>query len=111
MEKPTHTRAPEVWKFCRRALADAAAVVRAVALVAAHRGPRVIVASALAGVTDLLLQGARAALTGASPDAAHFAALFLRQHREIVKALLPPGKVRSDRLADVDAAAREYHQL
>jgi aspartokinase len=54
----------EIWKFGGASLADAAAIERAAALVAAHGGPLVVVASALAGVTDLLLNGAALASTG-----------------------------------------------
>ena len=52
----------EVWKFGGASLADAAAIQRAAKLIAAHDGPLVVVASALAGITDLLISGAR------SPD-------------------------------------------
>ena len=48
----------EVWKFGGASLADVAAIERAVALIARHHGPLVVVASALGGVTDLLLEGA-----------------------------------------------------
>ena len=48
----------EIWKFGGASLADAAGLRRAAALIAAHGGPLVVVASALAGVTDLLLEGA-----------------------------------------------------
>ena len=41
----------EVWKFGGAALADGAAIRRAVALVAAHEGPLVVVVSAFAGST------------------------------------------------------------
>jgi len=49
--KPRRPRL-EVWKFGGASLADAAAVRHAVSLVRAHRGPLVVVVSALAGVTD-----------------------------------------------------------
>ena len=54
----------EVWKFGGASLADAAAIERAAALIAGHPGPLVIVASALGGVTDLLLDGAAHAASG-----------------------------------------------
>ena len=48
------SRAPlEVWKFGGASLADAKAVDHAAALIAGHPGPLVVVASALAGITDL----------------------------------------------------------
>ena len=54
----------EVWKFGGASLADAAAIRKAASLVAGHKGPLVVVASALAGVTDLLLEGAHGAASG-----------------------------------------------
>ena len=54
----------QVWKFGGASLADAAAVRHAVGLIRAHKGPLVVVASALAGVTDLLLDGARRSVEG-----------------------------------------------
>jgi aspartokinase/homoserine dehydrogenase 1 len=101
----------EVWKFGGASLADAAAIERAVALIASHDGPLVIVASALAGITDLLLTGAQRAVDGAPTEAAAQASTFLQRHRTAVKALLPPGKKRRNLLARVDEAAREYRDL
>ena len=104
-------RTPEVWKFGGASLADAGAIQRAVALIAGERGPLVVVVSALAGVTDLLLEGARAAARGGRSDAARTAAEFLRRHRAAVRALLPAGAARRQLLARLDAAAREYRDL
>jgi len=71
----------EVWKFGGASLADAEAVRHAVSLIRAHRGPLVVVVSALAGVTDSLLEGARRSLAGDTAAAAVTAASFLRRHR------------------------------
>jgi aspartokinase/homoserine dehydrogenase 1 len=101
----------EIWKFGGASLADAAAIQRAAALIAAHPGPLVIVASALGGVTDLLLSGASLACGGRAEEAGRVAAVFLRRHREVAKALLPEGPARRALLARIDAAAREYRDL
>jgi aspartokinase/homoserine dehydrogenase 1 len=101
----------EVWKFGGASLADAAAIEKAAALIATHRGPLVVVASALAGVTDLLLDGAHKSAQGGKADAARVAAEFLRRHREVVRTLLPAGRPRRALLATVDGAAREYRDL
>ena len=101
----------QVWKFGGASLADAAAIERAAALIAAHDGPLVIVASALAGITDLLIGGAQHAAADASTRAAGQASALLQRHRQAVKALLPPGKRRRALLARVDEAAREYRDL
>jgi bifunctional aspartokinase / homoserine dehydrogenase 1 len=101
----------EVWKFGGASLADAAAIQKAVALIAGHSGRLLVVASALAGVTDLLLGGAAAATEGRSADAGRAAAELLRKHRDVVKALIPTGPSRRRLLAMIDGAAREYREL
>jgi aspartokinase len=72
-------RGLEVWKFGGASLADVSAIEKAVDLIARHKGPVVIVASALGGITDLLLDGAAAATSGRGPAAARAAAVFLRR--------------------------------
>ena len=87
-------RSLQVWKFGGASLADAAAIERAAGLIAAHDGPLVVVASAMGGVTDLLLSGADAAVRGQTKDIARAAATFLTRHRQVARALLPPGPAR-----------------
>ena len=89
----------EVWKFGGAALADARAIHKAVERIAEHDGPLVVVASALAGVTDLLL--------AAAPDAAD---TFERKHRQAARALLT-GTALQRYLDAVDASAREYDDV
>ncbi len=107
----TKRRTLEVWKFGGASLADAGAIRRAAALIAAHRGPLVVVASALGGITDLLLAGAQGALAENDADPARPASVFLRRHREAAKELVPAGAARRALLATIDAAAREYRDL
>ncbi len=106
-----HLSPLEVWKFGGASLADAHAVERAAGLIAAHRGPLVVVASAFGGVTDLLLDGARAATAGKRDEAARAAATFLRRHREVVHSMAARGAPRRALLAAIDSAAREYREL
>jgi bifunctional aspartokinase / homoserine dehydrogenase 1 len=101
----------EVWKFGGASLAAAGEIQKAAALIARHNGPLVVVVSALAGVTDLLLEGARHAIEGRAEDSSRAAATFLRKHREAVRAVVPPGKSRRALLATIDSAAREYRDL
>lgn len=108
---PTKARALEVWKFGGASLADADAIERASTLIADHDGPLVVVASALGGITDLLIDGAERASRGASNEAAARASAFLQRHRQAVKALLPPGRKRRALLSRIDDAAREYRDL
>ena len=77
----------EVWKFGGAALADADGVRNAVKLIREHRGPLVVVVSALSGVTDSLLDGARDARAGDTKAAAAASAAFLRRHRDIAQTL------------------------
>jgi bifunctional aspartokinase / homoserine dehydrogenase 1 len=101
----------EVWKFGGASLASAEQIEKAAALIAKHTGPLVIVPSALAGITDLLLDGARRALGGRRDEIARLSATFLRRHRDVVRALLPGGAPRRKLLATIDIAAREYREL
>src|SRR5512141_1153250 len=101
----------EVWKFGGASLADAAAVRHAVALIRAHRGPLVVVVSALAGVTDLLLDGARRSAAGEPEAASAAAATFLRRHRDLAHALVPPGPAQRRLLASSEEQAREYREI
>jgi aspartokinase/homoserine dehydrogenase 1 len=101
----------QVWKFGGASLADAAAVRHAVRLIDAHPGPLVIVASALAGVTDQLLDGARRSVAGEPAAASQVAATFLRRHRDLAHALVSRPSARKGVLVALDAAAREYREI
>ena len=90
----------EVWKFGGASLADGRAIQKAAGQIAAHRGPLVVVASALAGVTDLLLQG--------TPQAA---LAFQRKHRQAARAVLGPGAQLRALTRDIDTMTREYEDL
>lgn len=107
----TSPAALEIWKFGGASVVDAAAVRNAVELIRRHPGPVVVVVSALGGVTDALLEGARRSAGGDFTAAAAVAASFLRRHRDIAMALVPPGKVRQALLASADRQAREYKEI
>ena len=108
----THTpRQLEVWKFGGASLADAEAIRRAASIIGSHGGPLVVVASALGGITDLLLGGAHRAAAKSGDDPAALASVFLRRHRQAAKDLVPGGPARRALLATIDAAAREYRDL
>src|SRR5687767_10200437 len=89
----------EVWKFGGAALADARAIQKAAERIAEHQGPLVVVASALSGVTDLLL--------AAGPDAAE---TFKRKHQAAARSLLS-GPALQRYLDDLEASAREYDDV
>ena len=102
----------EVWKFGGASVADAAAVRHAVALVQAHRGPLVVVVSALAGVTDALLDGSRRAVAGDPAAATAVAATFRRApSRAGGGAACRAGRRASSCWPSADAQAREYEEI
>jgi aspartokinase/homoserine dehydrogenase 1 len=101
----------EVWKFGGASLADANAVRHAVSLIRAHRGPLVVVVSALGGVTDLLLDGARRSIAGDVDAAGKAGATFLKRHRDLAHALVPRGPAQRRLVAQADAQAREYREI
>jgi aspartokinase/homoserine dehydrogenase 1 len=89
----------EVWKFGGASLADGRAIAAAAEKICAHRGPLVVVASALAGVTDLLLQS--------TPEAA---ATFARKHQQAARAVAG-GRAYRELARSVDRSAREYRDV
>jgi aspartokinase/homoserine dehydrogenase 1 len=97
----------EIWKFGGASLADEHGVRRAVSYIDAHRGPLVVVASALAGITDLLLSGAERAAAGDYAAASRTAAAFRAKHVAVAKAIAS-GRSRGPLLAAIDEATREY---
>src|SRR5262245_51601713 len=106
------TAAPlEVWKFGGAALADAQGLRHAATLIRAHKGPLVVAVSALAGVTDELLDGARLSAVGEGKAGAEVAASFLKRHRALALDLLPKGPPRRQLLLSLDQASREYREV
>ena len=69
----------EVWKFGGVSLADGRAMRDAITRIQKHHGPLAVVASALAGVTDLLRAGADAASRGGRDEAVKAAATLKRK--------------------------------
>ena len=100
----------EVWKFGGASLADEHAIQRAAAQIAGHRGPLVVVASALAGVTDLLLSGAHAAVAGDPATATRASNTFRNKHHTVARAIAS-GRAGERLVASIDEATREYANL
>ena len=101
----------EVWKFGGASLADGQAIARAATRIAAHDGPLVVVASALGGVTDLLLDGAQHAVEGRDDEATRVARTLRDRHHAAAKTVLGRGKALRDALAAIDASVEEYRDL
>lgn len=95
---------PLVYKFGGAALADTAAIRRALAIVVSTREPLVVVVSAMHGVTDALLAAADAAATGDASGAMGLLAPVVQRHHTTTRALLR-GAVRR---AHERTAAREF---
>ena len=109
---PRNRRAPEVHKFGGASLADPPALRHAIQIVARTRStPVVVVVSAMAGVTDALLEVARSA---GSADEASVRALIDRlrsRHTEVLRAMLPAARLRSSLTAQIDEAFTELEAL
>ena len=87
---------PEIHKFGGASLADAAAIAHATTIIAGREGPMVVVVSAMAGVTDALLELADSASRGAG-DTAQKAVHALRdKYVAAARAVLPTGARRDD---------------
>lgn len=101
---------PAIHKFGGASLADAAAIRRAVQIILSQRGPLVIVASALAGITDLLLGLVTAAERGDIASLETGVGAFRRRHREVAESLLP-AKASREMATAIEAAGDELDAL
>ena len=93
-----------VLKFGGTSVADADAIRRAAAIVGAQRGPRVVVVSALAGVTDGLLAVADLAYADEARALSVLDALVARHH-EVARTIEQPAR-RQAAAAAIDRQAR-----
>ena len=101
----------QIHKFGGASLADEGAVRHAATLVAARRGRRVVVASAMAGVTDLLLAGAARAAAGDADGLREGAATLRQRHAAGARALVRDAARRKALEAVIDASADELEDL
>jgi bifunctional aspartokinase / homoserine dehydrogenase 1 len=109
---PRHRRAPLVHKFGGASLADSPAVLHAVEIIRSYRPePTVVVVSAMAGVTDALLEVARQAADGDERTVASLIVQLRSRHGEVARALLPAGPARAEMLAYVADAFQELDAL
>jgi bifunctional aspartokinase / homoserine dehydrogenase 1 len=93
-----------VHKFGGASLADSGAYARAVEILSAAKGRRVVVASAMSGVTDALLATTRHALAGEHTDVGRAIEELRRRHETTARALSGNGAVRR-RLLDIIGSA------
>jgi aspartokinase/homoserine dehydrogenase 1 len=106
----TVAAALEIWKFGGASLANEQGIQRAAAQVTAHRGPVVVVVSALAGITDLLLTGALRAADGDYRSAVTAANAVRARHTRAARALAK-GRAQARLLTAIDEATREYAEV
>ncbi|HUG54093.1 MAG TPA: aspartate kinase [Vicinamibacteria bacterium] len=104
-------RTVEVHKFGGASLADAAAFAHAVRIVGQQKGKLVIVVSAMAGTTDLLLEGGEKARAGDPKPLSAVADRLRERHAETARALVEAGTVRDALLAVIEASMTELATL
>jgi aspartokinase/homoserine dehydrogenase 1 len=103
---------PHVNKFGGASLANAPAIAHAVSIVQAQRrGPVVVVVSALAGVTDALLEIAARVARGERGALRAAASGLRRRHAQVARALFSAGARRNEMQGLVDQAFGELDQL
>src|SRR6266540_7281491 len=104
------TRGLTVHKFGGASLADARAMRNAVTLAGREAGSAAIVVSALAGVTDALIEAAGAVGKNAG-RIEEIAANLAQRHRRSILGVVPAGPVRQELLATVNRAFEELALL
>ncbi|MEO8881743.1 MAG: aspartate kinase [Gemmatimonadaceae bacterium] len=105
-------RRPQVHKFGGASLADAAAVKHAVALIVAYKSePTVVVLSAMAGVTDALLDIAKKAVVGNVAGALRESARLRARHVDVARAVLRAGGARTEVARAIDESFQELDTL
>lgn len=108
---PVTSIVPHVHKFGGASLADAAAMRHAASIIAGMRGARIVVASAMAGVTDTLLAGAATAAAGDAQGLRAGAASLHRLHRETLRAIVRAATRRRALDATIGASIEELEHL
>jgi bifunctional aspartokinase / homoserine dehydrogenase 1 len=109
---PRSRRAPSVHKFGGASLADSSAVRHAIEIVGSYRPePTIVVVSAMAGVTDALLEVARLAGDGDERTVASLIGQLRSRHSEAARTLLPPGRIRAELLAHIAEVFQELEAL
>ena len=109
---PRTSRPLQIHKFGGASLANGAAIAHAMSIVQSQRpAPLVVVVSAMAGVTDALLEIASRAVHGKT-EHTHGAVEALRaKHAEAARDLLPAGARLDETLGSIDGSFAELEQL
>ena len=105
-------RRPHIHKFGGASLADATAVRHAVALIVRHKAePTVVVLSAMAGVTDALLDIAKRAVIGDVLGALRESARLRARHVDVARAVLRGASQRAGVVATIGESFSELDTL
>src|SRR3989442_2148046 len=103
---------PQVHKFGGASLASGAAIAHAISIIQAHRpAPLVVVVSAMAGVTDALLEIASRAVRGDREHTRSAAAALRAKHGEAAHSVLRAGAALDETLQLIDQSFAELEQL
>src|SRR5216110_3289066 len=109
---PRTARPIEIHKFGGASLASGAAIAQTVTIIQARRlAPMVVVVSAMAGVTDALLELAAAAIQRGPDGARATVAALCAQHLDAVRALLRPGPRTDELVQTIEHAFAEVEPL
>ncbi|MBK8004630.1 MAG: bifunctional aspartate kinase/homoserine dehydrogenase I [Gemmatimonadetes bacterium] len=108
---PRGTSQLDIHKFGGASLADAAAVRHAASLIQGWPGPRAVVVSAMAGVTDLLLDVAARAQAGDVLGASRAVATLRQRHHDAARTLITHAGTRHELVAFIDAQLDELESL
>jgi bifunctional aspartokinase / homoserine dehydrogenase 1 len=104
-------RAPEVYKFGGASLSDGAAFKHAATIVERCSSPLIVVCSAPAGATDLLLEVADRARAGDQARVKVVIAALGDKYTSILRTLAPPARVRQSLAGAIGAALAELETL
>jgi aspartokinase/homoserine dehydrogenase 1 len=104
-------KSPEVYKFGGASLGDGAAFKHAATIVAACEGPLVVVCSAPAGVTDLLLEVAEKSRSGDAAAAKTAVKALRDKYAGILKTLTLPAKAGRELADAIEAGMVELEML
>jgi aspartokinase/homoserine dehydrogenase 1 len=102
---------PEVFKFGGASLSDAAAYKHAATIVNACENPLIVVCSAPAGVTDLLLEVAEKARRGDAAGAGAIIKTLREKYAAILRSLSFPARVAAKLGEEVEASLDELETL
>lgn len=111
MKKANRDRPVRVHKFGGASLADAAAIARVVSIVEAQAGDPVVVVSAMAGVTDALLDGARRAADGDHTALVRGAVRLRERHLDAAKRTIGSRALRRDVESAITESMAELERL